>query len=141
MKPMLDPLQTSIRIAGAGLQVQSIRMQIISENIANAETTGATPGDDPYRRKTVTFGDELSRAEGVKYVRVRAVGTDQKPFRMVTDPGNPAANDKGEVKLPNVDPILELADLREASHDYQAGLQVVRQSRELLSMTIDILKS
>ncbi|HMN70985.1 MAG TPA: flagellar basal body rod protein FlgC [Rhodoblastus sp.] len=138
---MSDPFQASLRIAGAGLQAQALRMQIVSENIANSHTTGGAPGDDPYRRKTVTFGEEMSRADGVRYVRVRSVGQDASSFHVVHDPGNPAANAKGEVKMPNVDPILELADLREANHDYQAGLQVLRQVRDLFSMTIDLLRS
>ena len=138
---MLDPLQSSLRVAGAGLQAQSIRMQIVSENVANAHTSGATPADDPYRRKTVTFGDELNRQDGARYVRLRSIGRDERPFRIVHDPGNPAANDKGEVKLPNVDTILELADLREANHNYQASLQVIRQAKELFTMTVDILKT
>ncbi|MFT4095934.1 MAG: flagellar basal body rod protein FlgC [Rhodoblastus sp.] len=136
----MDPLQSSMRVAGAGLRAQAVRIQLVSENIANSHTTGTAPGADPFRRKTVTFGDEVSRADGARYVGVKSIGRDWSPFRIVRDPGNPAANDKGEVKMPNVDPILELSDLRDANHDYQAGLQVVRQARDLFSMTVDLLR-
>lgn len=138
---MLDPIQTSLRLAGSALDAQSVRMRVVSENIANAHTTASAPGEEPYRRKTVTFGAEMSRQDRVSYVAVKKVGTDETPFRVTRDPGNPAANGKGEVMLPNVDPILELADMREANHGYQANLQVIRQARELFSMTLDILKT
>lgn len=138
---MLDPLQTSIRVAGSALQAQALRMRVVSENIANAQATAATPEDDPYRRKTVTFGEELSRRDNVAYVAIKKIGQDEAPFRIVRDPGNPAANSKGEVKMPNVDPVMELADMRDANHGYQANLQIIRQARELFSMTLDILKS
>lgn len=138
---MIDPLQTSIRVASSGLYAQSTRMRVVSENIANVYTTAASAAQDPYRRKTVTFGDELSRADGVRYVGVRRIGEDSSPFRVTRDPGNPAADSKGDVKTPNVDPVLELADLREANHGYQANLQVIRQARELFSLTLDLLKT
>jgi len=138
---VIDPIQTSFRVASSGLYAQSMRMRVVSENIANAYTSAADAASDPYRRKTVTFGDELSRSEGVRYVGVRQIGVDMSPFRLTHDPGNPAANGKGEVKMPNVDPVLELADLREANHGYQANLQVIRQARDLFSLTLDLLKA
>lgn len=137
---MVDPLVVASRVAGSGLRAQAIRMRVVSENIANAHTTANSPNGDPYRRKTVSFKDELSRVDGARYVALKNVGVDDTPFRIVRDPGNPSANSSGEVKMPNVDTILELADLRDANHGYLAGLQVTRQSRELFSMTLDVLK-
>lgn len=116
-------------------------MRVISENIANAQTTSGSPDQEPYRRKTVTFGAEVARQDRVAYVAVKKIGRDGSAFRLVQDPGNPAANSKGEVRMPNVDPILEIADMREANHGYQANLQIIRQARELFSMTLDILKT
>ncbi len=95
---MIDPLQAAIRIAGAGLDVQSARMRVVSENIANANSTGSTPGADPYARKTITFQNELSRAEGAPLVRVRSIDVDLKPFRVDLNPDHPAADEKGQVK-------------------------------------------
>ena len=137
---MIDPFHSSLRIAGSGLQAQSIRMRVISENIANAFSTAPSAREDPYRRKTVTFGDHVSRQDGARYVSIKRIGEDATPFRIVRDPGNPAADAKGDVKMPNVEPILEMADMREASHGYQASLQVIKQTRDLFSMTLDMLK-
>ena len=137
---MIDPLQAAMTIASSGLSANSARMRVASENIANARSTGATPGADPYQRKTITFENELDQASGVNVVKVESVGTDKAPFTVEHDPGNPAADDKGFVKLPNVNLILEMADMRESNHSYEANLQVVKQSRDLISMTIDLLK-
>lgn len=137
---MIDPLQASLNIASSGLTANSARMRIASENIANAHSTGATPGSDPYQRQTITFESALDTAKGGDVVKVANVGTDQAPFIVEHDPGNPAADEKGFVKLPNVNLILEMADMREANHAYEANLQVVKESRDLISMTIDLLK-
>ena len=137
---MIDPLQASMRIAGSGMSANSARLRVTSENIANAQSTGATPGSDPYQRKTITFENVLDDVAGGDVVRVADVGTDQAPFTVEHDPGNPAADEKGFVKLPNVNLVLEMADMREANRGYEANLQVVKQSRDLISMTIDLLK-
>ncbi|HEY8579762.1 MAG TPA: flagellar basal body rod protein FlgC [Beijerinckiaceae bacterium] len=136
---MIDPLQAALKIAGSGLSAQSTRMRVVTENLANADATGATPGADPYARKTVTFENELGRA-GDGQVRVRSIGVDEKPFRLEHRPGHPAADERGYVKMPNVDPLMELADMREANRAYQANLQAIRQSRELITLTLDLLK-
>ncbi len=137
---MIDPLQVSLRVAGSGMSANSARLRVASENIANAHSTGAAPGADPYQRKTITFESALDEVSGANAVRVADVGTDQAPFTVEHDPGNPAADEKGFVKLPNVNLILEMADMREANRGYEANLQVVKQSRDLISMTIDLLK-
>jgi flagellar basal-body rod protein FlgC len=136
----MDPLQSSLRIAGSGLEAQSTRLRIISENIANAQSTGSTPGADPYSRKTVSFESELDRASGANLVAVKSIGVDPTPFKIETDPGNPAADQNGVVKLPNVDVLIELADMREANRTYEANLQVAKQSQDLLGMTVNLLK-
>lgn len=138
---MIDPLQASLRIASSGLEAQSARMRVVSQNLANAHSTGRAPGADPYRRKTLTFESEFDRAAGASLVRVTRSGVDHSPFRLEHDPGHPAANAAGFVKLPNVSMLIEMADMREASRSYEANLQVVRQAREMISMTIDLLRS
>lgn len=137
---MIDPLQASLAVASSGLSANSARMRVASENIANARSAGATPGADPYRRKTISFENALDEASGVDVVKIAGVGNDLSPFTVEHDPGNPAADEKGFVKLPNVNLILEMADMREANHAYEANLQVVKESRDLISMTIDLLK-
>ncbi len=136
----IDPLVSSLRIAGSGLQSQSARLRIVAENIANAQSTGSVAGSDPYARKTITFESELDRASGESLVAIKNVGTDSSPFRIEHMPGNPAADDKGDVKMPNVDLLFEMADMREANRSYEANLQVVKQSRDMITQTIDLLK-
>ena len=138
---MLDPLSATFRIAASGLEAQSTRMRVVAENLANAQSTGSTPGADPYRRKLVSFDNALDRATGVNLVSVKRVSADQRPFRMSYDPSHPAADEKGYVKMPNVDTLVELADMKEANRSYQACLQVWRQARELHAMTLDLLKA
>jgi flagellar basal-body rod protein FlgC len=137
---MPDPLQSSLKIAGAGLDAQSVRLRIISENIANSQSTGTTAGADPYTRQTVSFDSELDRAAGLSLVKVKSIGHDDSPFKIERDPGNPAADANGFVKMPNVDVLTELADMREANRTYEANLQVAKQSAELQSMTVNLLK-
>src|SRR5215472_13816528 len=137
---MLDSLQASLAIAGSGLEAQSERMRVVSENLANANSTGRTPGSDPYQRKTVTFDSEMDRAAGAQLVKVKDVGVDSTPFRVEYDPGHPAADKTGYVKLPNVNMMIEMADMREVNRSYEANLQVVKQSRSMLGMTIDLLR-
>jgi flagellar basal-body rod protein FlgC len=135
-----DSLKASLRIAGSGIETQAARLRVISENIANAQSTASVSGGEPYTRQTITFEDSLDRASGVALVKVKQIGLDSAPFRIEQDPGNPAADDKGFVKLPNVDVMVELADLREANRSYEANLQVAKQSSDLMNQTVSLLK-
>jgi len=137
---MIDPLNASMKVAGAGLAVQSARLRVVSENMANAQSTAATPGADPYVRKTISFANELDRVLGLQLVRVNTIGTDSTPFAIEHDPGNPAADTNGDVKRPNVNLLVEMGDMREANRAYEADLQIMKQSRDLMAMTVDLLK-
>jgi flagellar basal-body rod protein FlgC len=137
----VDPLISSLRVSGSGLQTQSARLRVVAENIANAQSTGALAGADPYSRKTITFESELDRATGDNIVAVKSIGTDKSPFRIEHMPGNPAADEKGDVKMPNVDLLFEMADMREANRSYEANLQVVKQTRDMISQTIDLMRT
>lgn len=131
----------SLAIAASGLRAQMGRMRVISENIANADSTAATPGGDPYRRKIVTFTSELDRAVGARLVGLGPIATDPAPFEVRHQPGNPAANAQGDVKYPNVNSLLEITDLRDAQRSYEANLNVVTATRRMLKLTIDMLKA
>jgi len=138
---MADPMQVAIKVAASGLEAQSRRMLVVSENLANASSTGSTPGALPYTRKTVSFESAMDEVTGANLVNVDRVDTDKKPYRIEYDPSHPAADADGNVKLPNVDMLVELADMRESNRSYEANLQVVKQARSLISMTIDLLRS
>ncbi len=138
---MADPILASMKVAASGLQAQSTRLRIVSENIANARSTGETAGADPYRRKTVTFENVLDSVADLSMVRVNDINTDQSAFKIEHDPGNPAADANGNVKMPNVEMLVEMADMREANRSYDANLQVVKQARQMINMTIDLLRS
>ncbi|MBI1214327.1 MAG: flagellar basal body rod protein FlgC [Alphaproteobacteria bacterium] len=134
-------LITAMEQASHGMKAQGTRMRIISENMANAETTGKTPTDNPYRRQVVTFKDEVNRADGVKEVQVDKIVNDPTDFTLKYEPGHPAANADGYVKMPNVNPLLEMMDMREAQRSYEANLGVIQVSRSMLMRTIDLLRS
>jgi flagellar basal-body rod protein FlgC len=136
----MDALDASLKVAGSGLAAQSARLRIVSENMANAQSTGKTAGAAPYARKTISFINEMDRASGVSLVHVNAIGNDPTPFSIEHDPGNPAADANGDVRTPNVNMLVEMADMREANRAYEADLQIMKQTRDLLAMTIDLLK-
>jgi flagellar basal-body rod protein FlgC len=116
-------------------------MRVISENIANSDSTGTTPGADPYRRKLPTFRTHFDRAVGAEVVELGRIERDQTAFRTRYDPGHPAADGRGYVKLPNVNDLIEAVDMREAQRSYQANLNVITATRRMLSRTLDILRA
>ena len=136
----MDNLTATFSVAGSGLFAQSQRILIASENLANAESTGNSPGANPYTRKVISFESELDEASGATLVEVGDTELDSSPYRFEKMPGNPAADQSGYVKLPNVNMLVELSDIREATRSYDANVQVVKQARDLITMTIDLLK-
>ena len=128
----------SMAIAAAGMRVQSDRMKVIAENIANADSVSSTPGGDPYRRQAPVFLPQ--NVQGGTGVVMKGVQQDQTPFRTEYSPGNPAADAKGYVKMPNVDPLIEALDMREAQRAYEANLSVIETARTMQSRTLDLLK-
>ena len=137
----MDPLISSLKVAASGLGAQSERLRVVSENLANAQSTGNFPGADPYQRKTITFTAELDRLSGARMVEVSAISNDKTAFPVEFQPGHEAADELGYVKMPNVNMLVEMADMREANRSYEANLQAIKQARELISMTIDLLRS
>jgi len=134
-------LINSLKIAASGLGAQSQRMRIISENIANSDSTSTEKGGDPYRRKLTTFSQEYDRSLGVDLVEVGKIKYDQGKFGLRHEPGNPAADDSGYIKTPNVNGMIEAMDMREAQRSYEANLNVITSARRMLSKTLEILRA
>jgi flagellar basal-body rod protein FlgC len=130
----------SIAIAASGLRAQAGRMRIISENIANSDSTAPSPGAEPYRRKIPTFQSEMDRTLDAQLVTLGRVKTDPSDFRTKHEPGHPAADENGNVKYPNVNSLVEMMDLREAQRSYEANINVIGASRRMIQRTLDILK-
>jgi flagellar basal-body rod protein FlgC len=130
----------SIAIAASGLRTQAGRMRVISENIANADSTGQSPGADPYRRRIPTFRGEMDRTLDARVVKLGTVRTDPSQFRNKYEPGHPAADAAGNVKLPNVNALIEMADMREAQRSYEANLNIIGATRRMIQRTLDILR-
>ncbi len=131
----------TLGIASSGLKAQSGRMKVISENMANSDSTAQRAGGDPYRRKITTFWRKFDRDIGAETVQLGRVKQDQTAFKTRYEPGNPAADSSGMVKLPNVNSLIETIDLREAQRSYEANLSIITATRRMISRTIDIMRA
>lgn len=139
---MSSEIFNAMKISAMGMRAQGARIRVVSENIANADTTGDTPGADPYRRQLINFKNQLDRELGVKLVEVDKITVDRKtPFRLKYIPGHPAADAAGYVKTPNLDRLIELMDVKEAQRSYEANLGMIEQSRTIVQRTIDLLRA
>ena len=131
---------TSLIVAASGMRAQSDRMRTIAENIANANSTASVPGGDPYRRKIPAMKSEFDRELNATLVTAEKPIADASAFRLQYDPGNPNADAKGYVKLPNVNALIEMMDMREAQRSYEADLSVMEATKSMLTRTVDLLK-
>ena len=135
----MDFLKT-LMISSAGLKVQTGRMRIIAENVANADSVASTPGGDPYRRQIPTVTSKFDKELGAEMVRLGKVVPDRTDFETKYEPNSPAADASGNVKYPNVSPLIEMVDMQSAQRTYEANLNVVSSTRSMLQKTIDILR-
>ena len=133
-------MDTALAISAHGMQVQTARLRVIAQNLANQDTTGGSPGAPPYRRKTITFRENLDRSLGARTVGVARIGTDPSAFPQRYDPSNPAADPRGYVKTPNVNSFVETMDMRAAQRGYDANLAVMQTTRGMLARTIEMLR-
>jgi flagellar basal-body rod protein FlgC len=131
----------SMSIATSGLRAQAGRMRVISENIANADSTAPTTGGDPYRRKIPSFSSALDRTLDAKVVTLGRIRPDSSAFRVKHEPGNPVADAAGDVKYPNVNSLVEMTDMRDAQRSYEANLNIISATRRMIQRTLDILKA
>jgi flagellar basal-body rod protein FlgC len=130
----------SMAVAASGMRAQSDRMKTIAENIANANSASATAGGEPYRRKIATVTSEFDRELNASVVHSGEPIADMSDFRSQYDPGNPQADKQGYVKLPNVNSLVEIMDMREAQRSYEADLTVMDATKAMLARTVDLLK-
>jgi flagellar basal-body rod protein FlgC len=133
-------LDRALRISAAGMQAQSARLRVVAENLANRDSTGEAPGAEAYRRRTISFGSRMDRALGAQSVQVRRIGSDPGDQPQRYDPSHPAADERGYVKTPNVNSLVEMMDMREAQRSYSANLAVLETTRGMLTRTIESLR-
>lgn len=131
---------SSLRIAATGLHAQSARMRVIAENLANADSAGKSPEDDPYRRRIPTFRAVMDNEVGGRIVQIGRLAYDMSDFTTRFEPGHPAADEHGYVRYPNVNTLVEAMDMREAQRTYEANLNVVTVTRNMMGSTLDILR-
>lgn len=136
----MDPLKNSSKIALSGMKVQAQRLRVISENLANADSLAQSPEGLPYQRKTVTFKTELDREMGANLVKVDKVRPDKADFQRRYQPNHPAADKDGYVLAPNINPLIELMDMREAQRSYEANMKVIEVSRAMGDRTMELMK-
>ncbi|MDX2145864.1 MAG: flagellar basal body rod protein FlgC [Rhodospirillaceae bacterium] len=136
----MDDLGISSKVASSGMKAQATRLRIISENLANADSTSEIPGREPYRRKLITFREALDKSIDADTVKVKKIFNDQSPLKSKYDPTHPGANDEGYIQIPNVNPLVELMDMREAQRAYEANLNVISTSRSMVAKTLELLK-
>lgn len=127
-------------IAAAGMAVQTERLKVIAQNIANADSVATTPGGTPYQRKTISFKNVLDKKMGMEKVVVDKIGTDNSDFGKKFDPSNPGADESGYVLTPNVNTMIEMTDMREARNSYQANLTVIEMSKSMIQRTLELLR-
>ena len=136
----MEDLMKTMRLSAAGMKAQGTRLRVIAENVANADSLPTDPGKQPYRRRVVTFKNELDRATGLPMVKVKNIRNDQSEFQRRFDPSHPGADANGYVRAPNVNALIEMADMREAQRSYEANMSTLKASKTMLQGTIDILR-
>ncbi len=133
-------LKTSVNVSASGLRAQSMRMRVIAENLANTDSIAKTAGGDPYRRRVATFQAQVDKATGATMVKVDSIIADKSDFQRVYQPGNPAADGTGYVMRPNVNSLIETADMKAAQRSYQANLNAIETARDMTMRTLDLIK-
>lgn len=136
----MNPLKSILSVAASGMRAQSERLKIISENVANVNSLGSSPDEDPYQRKTISFTEMVDRKSGASMVEIKAIGRDTTKFTEFYDPSHPASNDEGFVKNTNVNTLIEMANMREASRSYEANLNMFEAGRRMRAQILDLLK-
>ena len=137
---MPNDLASALAISASGMKAQGTRLKIVAQNIANASSTADKTGGDPYRRKVITFANVLDKELGTRLVEIKSLKEDTSEFRLKYDPNHPASNKEGFVEMPNVNALVEMMDMREAQRSYEANLNMIEASKNMLSKTIGLLR-
>ncbi|MDY7219701.1 flagellar basal body rod protein FlgC [Denitrificimonas sp. JX-1] len=124
-------------ISASALSAQSQRMNVTASNLANADSV-AGPDGQPYRAKQVVFAAQMQNRQGVGGVNVTQVVEDPTPMRMEYNPEHPLANEQGYVTMPNVEPVHEMVNMIAASRSYQANVEVMNTSKQLMLKTLTL---
>ena len=135
----MTDINSAIAAAASGMRAQTVRMRIAAENVANANSTGEGPGAEPFRRR-IPLLETTTLASGANGVRVRGEIMDMSSFREEYNPTHPAADERGYVRLPNVDTLVEMMDLREATRAYEANLNMIEAARTMTNRALDLLR-
>ena len=135
----MTDINAAISAAASGMRAQQTRMRIAAENIANANSTGVNPNEDPFRRR-IPLMESTTLASGARGVRVEGAVNDMTDFREEYNPSHPAADDRGYVRLPNVDTLVEMMDMREATRADEANLNMIEAARTMTSRALDLLR-
>lgn len=134
-----SPLMKALQTSSSAVKVQMSRLEIIAQNLANAHTTGTNSKENPYTRKTISFKSDIDRRNNIHRVSVKNIGVDSAPFGEEYDPGHPAADEHGMVKLPNVNRHVELKDMNEAMRAHHINMSMIKVIREMFEKTIAIM--
>jgi flagellar basal-body rod protein FlgC len=133
-------LSKAMLVSASGMRAQGTRLKVVAENLANADTVVGADGFDPYRRKVITFKNQIDRTQGASLVKTNPLAYDQSDFRIEHNPTHPKADPDGYVKMPNVNSLIEVMDMREAQRSYEANVTMIEGSRNLIQRTIDLLR-
>jgi flagellar basal-body rod protein FlgC len=135
----MTDIQAALSAAASGMRAQTLRMRIAAENVANANSTGDNPNEEPFRRR-IPLLESTTLGTGAQGVRVVGAATDMSTFRREYNPSHPAADADGYVQLPNVDSLVEMMDLRDATRAYEANLNMVEAARAMTTRALDLLR-
>ncbi|MGE0828723.1 MAG: flagellar basal body rod protein FlgC [Hyphomonadaceae bacterium] len=135
----MSDIDAALAAAASGMRAQTTRMRIAAENVANASSTGDTPGAEPFRRR-IPLLETTTLAGDVRGVMVRGAVSDPTEFRREYNPSHPAADETGYVRLPNVDTLVEMMDLRDATRAYEANLNMIEAARSMTTRALDLLR-
>ena len=139
MADVTSTATAAVSVATSALRAQQARMRIIAENIANADSGATTPGGDPYQRQMPVFEPDM-QADGGRGVKLARVQPDTTAFHTEYNPSAPGADAKGYVKMPNVEPLTEAMDMKEAQRAYDANINMIETARAMQMRTLDIIK-